>query len=116
VADSSFKEFVLEQLSALSDLRAKPMFGGHGLYSGKHFFAILFKGRLYFKTNASTQVEYRSRGMLPFTYELRGRQTTMAYYEVPPDILEDRNRATTWANQAIEVAAMKQTARQRGKG
>jgi hypothetical protein len=32
VADESFKEFVLDQLSALPELRAKAMFGAHGLY------------------------------------------------------------------------------------
>jgi hypothetical protein len=39
--DGSFKEFVLDQLGALPDVRAKAMFGAHGLYAGENFFAIL---------------------------------------------------------------------------
>jgi hypothetical protein len=39
--DDSFKEFVLDQLGALPELRARAMFGAHGLYSGEHFFGIL---------------------------------------------------------------------------
>ena len=52
MADDSFKEFVLDQLSALPDVRAKAMFGAHGIYSGDKFFAILDEGRLFFKTDA----------------------------------------------------------------
>jgi hypothetical protein len=32
--DDSFKEFVLDQLNALPELRARTMFGAHGSYSG----------------------------------------------------------------------------------
>ena len=38
--DDSFKEFVLDQLSALPELRAKAMFGAHGLYADGKFFAM----------------------------------------------------------------------------
>jgi TfoX/Sxy family transcriptional regulator of competence genes len=39
--DDSFKEFVLDQLSALPELHARAMFGAHGLYCGGKFFGIL---------------------------------------------------------------------------
>jgi len=107
MADDSFKAFVLDQLSALSELRARAMFGGHGLYSGDRFFGILDEGRVFFKVDDITRAAYESRGMPPFTYEMKGRVITMSYYEVPPDVLEDRNEAFVWANQAIQVAANK---------
>src|SRR5207302_1728335 len=37
----SFKEFVLDQLGALPELRSRAMFGGHGLYQADCFFGIL---------------------------------------------------------------------------
>ena len=83
------------------------MFGGHGLYSGDRFFGILDEGRVFFKVDDITRAAYESRGMPPFTYEMKGRVMTMSYYEVPPDVLEDRNEAFVWANQAIQVAANK---------
>ena len=49
-----FKDFVLDQLSELPGLTHRAMFGGYGLYCGRVFFAIVKKGRLYFKTNATT--------------------------------------------------------------
>ena len=105
MADESFKEFVLDQLSALPDVRARAMFGAHGLYQGESFFAILDEGRLFFKTDAQSQADYIARGMGPFTYEMKGRVMTMSYHEVPPDVLENREELVAWAHRAIQIAA-----------
>jgi len=105
--DDSFKEFVLDQLSALPDVRAKAMFGAHGIYSGETFFGILDEGRLFFKTDAATEADYTARGMEPFTYKSRGKVLTMSYHEVPPDVLEQPLELTIWARRAIQAAAAK---------
>src|SRR5450432_575869 len=86
--DDTFKEFVLDQLGALPELRARAMFGAHGLYAGDKFFGILDEGRLFFKTDAASAADYMARGMGAFTYESKGKVMTMAYHEVPPDVLE----------------------------
>lgn len=80
------------------------MFGAHGLYQGEQFFAILDQGRLFFKTDATSQADYVARGMPPFTFELEGRVMTMRYHEVPPDVLEDPQELVAWARQAIAIA------------
>jgi DNA transformation protein len=103
--DGSFKEFVLDQLAALPELRARAMFGAHGLYAGGHFFAILDEGRLFFKTGPATEKDYTARGMGAFTYESRGKVMTMAYHEVPPDVLEMPVELVAWAQRAIQIAA-----------
>jgi DNA transformation protein len=113
--DDSFKEFVLDQLSTLPDLRAKAMFGAHGIYSGEHFFGILDEGRLFFKTDEASQKEYTARGMGPFTYEMKGKVMSMAYHEVPPEILEQPQELTLWARKAIALAAAKKKAPKRAK-
>jgi len=105
MAAESFKDFVLDQLGALPEVRARPMFGAHGLYQGEHFFGILDEGRLFFKTDARSQADYVARGMEPFTYESKGRVLTMGYHEVPPDVLENAPELVAWAQQAIQVAA-----------
>jgi DNA transformation protein len=103
--DNSFKDFVLDQLSALPDVRAKAMFGAHGLYQGEYFFGILDEGRLFFKTDETSQADYTARGMEQFTYESKGRTLTMSYHEVPTDILENPQELVVWAQRAIQVAA-----------
>ena len=103
--DDSFKEFVLDQLGALPELRARAMFGAHGLYSGEKFFGILDEGRLFFKTDAASAADYTSRGMGAFTYKMKGKTMTMAYHEVPPDVLENAPELTSWARRAMAIAA-----------
>ena len=110
MAGESFKEFVLDQLAALPEVRARAMFGAHGLYQGDHFFGILDEGRLFFKTDAQSQAEYLARGMGPFTYESKGRVLTMSYHEVPPEILENAPELVARAQRAIQVAAVKKKA------
>lgn len=105
MSDQSFTDFVLDQLSALPELRARAMFGARGLYCGERFFGILDEGRLFFKVSDATRADYVGQGMEPFTYEQRGRTMTMSYYEVPPDVLENRVDLVAWAERAIQVAA-----------
>jgi DNA transformation protein len=113
VPGDSFKDFALDQLAALPGLRARAMFGGHGLYAGATFFGILFEGRLYFKVSARTRGAYEARGMGPFTYELPARTITMSYYEVPADVLENREEVIAWARAALRVSAAKTPAKPR---
>jgi len=103
--DASFKDYILDQLSALPELRAKRMFGGYGIYAGEHFFAIIVEGRLYFKTDEQSQRAYIKKGMGPFTFEKDNRVISMRYFEVPPEVLEDRVELALWANRAVQVAA-----------
>jgi DNA transformation protein len=105
--DDSFAEFVLDQLSALPDIRMKVMFGAHALFRGDNIFGIIDEGRLFFKTNAETQADYTSSGMKPFTYKSKGKTVTMSFHEVPPDVLENPQEMVFWANQAIRIAASK---------
>jgi DNA transformation protein len=107
MADDSFLEFVLDQLSALPGLRAKAMFGAHGIYAGDTFFAIVDDGRLFFKTDARSHADYSARGMGAFAYEAKGRVVTLSYDEVPPDVLDQPQELTGWARRAIEIAGAK---------
>lgn len=95
----SFKDFVLDQLAEMRGLLAKPMFGGYGLYRGDRFFGIVHKGRLYFKTDEAGRSVYREKRMSPF--RPNAKQTLTSYYEVPVDILEDREQLIDWAERAI---------------
>jgi len=101
----SFKEFVLDQLGALPELRSRAMFGGHGLYQADCFFGILMDGRLYFRTDERTRTAYLELGMRPFVYEKSRRAMTLKYFEVPADVLENRQELVAWANRALQAAA-----------
>ena len=99
--NDGFTDFVLDQLSDLRGMTCRAMFGGYGLYCGRVFFGIIHKGRLYFKTNATTAPRYREREMKPF--RPNAKQTLNSYYEVPVDILENAEELTIWAQQASNL-------------
>ena len=103
---------MLDQLRALPELRARAMFGGHGLYQGERFFGVLFEGRLYFKTDARSAKDYVAHGMAPFTFEQRGRTMTMQYHEVPLPVLESSADLLAWAERAIRAVRPKTRSKQ----
>jgi DNA transformation protein len=94
----SFRDYVAEQLGEDVDIR--PMFGGYGLYRDDRFFGIVFKSRLYFRTGPRSRKEYLRRGMTPF--KPNARMTSKSYYEVPADVLEDRESVRAWARKALQ--------------
>jgi DNA transformation protein len=99
----SFKDYVLDQLRELEGLECRRMFGGHGFYCRGRFFAIIYHGRLYFKTSAPSRARYEERGMDQF--RPRPSQGLTRYYEVPPDVIEDSRELTAWAREAVAAAA-----------
>ena len=98
---NEFLDFVLDQLSDLGDVRAKPMFGGHGLYRGPTFFGVVYGGRLYLKVDDNTRPWYESKGMSYFNPN--EKQHIKTYYEVPADALESRSDLTELADEAASV-------------
>lgn len=94
---------MLDQLGEIENVTARPMFGGTGLYSDSVFFGIVFYDILYLKVNDSTRKDYERAGMKPFQ-PYADRPLTMQYYEVPAQVLEDREKLTKWARRAIAIA------------
>ena len=112
--DDSFVAFVVEQLAGLGGVRAKSMFGGHGLYARDTFFAVLDEGRLYFRVSDTTRPKYEARGMGPFA-PAPTMGVMRSYYEVPLDVLEDAAELVRWAREACAAApAKKERAARRG--
>jgi DNA transformation protein len=96
----SFKEFVLDQLRDLGGVDCRAMFGGYGLYQDEAFFGIIYKGRLYFKTDETTAKLYIEKGMKPFRPNTK--QMLKTYYELPVEVMEDSNQLAEWAAKAIQ--------------
>ena len=108
--------FVSDQLSRLGSITIRRMFGAAGIYCEGHFFAIVDDDMLYFKVNDSNRSDYEAAGMEPFTYMVDNKETVMSFYEVPIDVLENKEKMRLWAMKAIDVAqAAKKMARRKKK-
>jgi DNA transformation protein len=100
---ASFRDFVLDQLAGVANLRARAMFGGIGLYAGEVFFGILAADVLYFKVGDENRQTYEAAGSRPFT-PFDNRTMTMPYWNVPATVMEDGDALVTWARRSIAVA------------
>ncbi len=102
--NSEFVDYVLEQMAPLRDIRARRMFGGHGIYRGGTMFAIIVGGGLYFKADEHSEREFTARGLPAFTYESRGKRVALRYYAAPPEVFDEAEAMLHWARQAIATA------------
>ena len=99
--DETFEDQVLSRLADLGDISSRAMFGGHGVYWRGIIFAIVHAERLYLKVDEQSQPDFEARGMGPF--RPNERQTLKSYYEVPPEVLGDREALLSWAHEAIRA-------------
>ncbi len=102
---------VVALLAELGEIRARAMFGGHGLYCGATFFGLIATDRLYFKVNDDSRGEYTARGTEPFSPS--PGKVMKSYYEVPREVFENDEELVRWARRAVEVAEVSATAKQR---
>jgi DNA transformation protein len=100
----SYQAFVVEQLSrVVPAVRAKRMFGGVGLYSADVFFALIADDVVYLKADHSTQAQFEALDLPPFR-PFGEHGTSMRYYQLPEEALENSDVLRAWAEQAIAVA------------
>lgn len=94
----AFIEAVRERFVAVEGFRSRAMFGGHGLYLGDSFFAVVDEGRVYFRVTDETRADFETAGMKPF--EPWPGHVMTGYYEVPPAVWEDDVLRLEWARRA----------------
>ena len=90
------------------------MFGGVGVYAAELFFALLDDDTLYFKVDDQTRAQYTTAGARPFS-PYGEESSSMSYYEVPVDVLEDVDQLRRWAQEAVAAAARKAASSKRRK-
>jgi len=112
--NKSFWDYVMEQLEVVGNVSSRKLFGGVGIYTGDLFFALIGQSTLYFKVDDSTRGDFEELGMKAFQ-PYKDNKQTMQYYEVPIDVLEDREQIEIWANKAIEVAVRARSKKKKKK-
>jgi DNA transformation protein and related proteins len=96
-----------ELLAPLGYIRARAMFGGHGLYCDDLFFAIVIDDQLYLKVDALTQERFTQAGSTPFVYQGKGKPVEMSYWLAPDEALESAHAMHPWAQLALQAAHRK---------
>lgn len=104
VAHPALIELCLELLAPLGPVRARRMFGAHGIYAGELFIAILSADQLYLKTDDLTRSQFEAAGGLPFVYEARGRRVVLSFSTPPADAMDSAAGMEPWGRLALAAA------------
>ena len=106
-----YRDFVLEQLAKAGRVAPRAMFGGVGLYLDGLFFALIDDDTLYFKVDDSSRARYERSESRPFCPFPDRPDQTMAYWQVPAEVLEDPDELAIWAREALGAALAKRARR-----
>jgi DNA transformation protein len=110
------REFVnhcVELLTPLGLVRARRMFGGHGVYVDDVFIAIIAVDRLYLKVDAASRLRFEAASCEPFVYDAKGQSISLGYLSAPQDAMDSPALMLPWARLALE-AALRARAGKRG--
>jgi len=104
MADSGFATYILEEvLQDIPGINQRRMFGGYGLYKDGIIFGMIIDDKLYFKLTPKSKKLFENSNASPFTYthNKSGKTVIMPYYEVPEEILEDKNTIYEWIEASV---------------
>jgi DNA transformation protein len=103
-----FVDYVLDQFSDWSGVSARMMFGGAGLYCDGVMFGLIADDVAYLKVDDSNREDFVKAGSSAFNpYPEKTNTYVMSYYEIPADVLEDRQLLGRWAERSLTVARKK---------
>lgn len=102
----SYLAYVVDQLACYGPVVARRMFGGVGLYHNGLFFGAVDEDAVYLRVDDESRPNYQERGM-PALSPVKSRPDLVmqGYYQLPPDILDDREELVVWLRHAIAAAA-----------
>jgi DNA transformation protein len=92
------------ELAPLGAFRARPMFGGHGLYLDDLMFGLIYDARLYLKADEESRPAFEREGSEPFVYDSSKGCITMSYWLCPPAALKDPAKLRAWVGRAHAAA------------
>ncbi len=103
-ADKEFVSYVVELMQSIGPVRAKAMFGGHGIFLEELMFALIADSVLFLKVDKQSESNFKARGLEAFTYMKKGKEFKMSYYQAPEEVLEESEEMNYWANMAYSAA------------
>jgi DNA transformation protein len=100
--DKQYLDYIIDQLSEFGEFSHKKMFGGVGFFREKIFFAGIMDGVFRLKVDDENRADFEAYGMEPWGRE--GSTMRMPYYEVPEEIVADKEKLAEWTEKAFAVA------------
>ncbi|MEG9476067.1 TfoX/Sxy family protein [Mannheimia bovis] len=104
MADTEFVHFLLDQLSSISGLRAKKMFGTYCLFYNDKIVAIISKDyRIFVKTKIETLPLFLAENAEQFSYFAKGKVQKMHYWSIPELAIEESDELIKWIRLGLQA-------------
>ena len=97
--------FVSDLFSGLGPVTTRKMFGGLGIYADGPIFALLMSdGSLKLKGAGDMLAAFDDAGWQPWVYTRKdGAESSMPYWTIPEDLLDDPDTVCDWARRALDA-------------
>lgn len=100
--NEDFLLYIQDQLAGVAPIESKKMFGGIGFFKDGRMFGMIANNIFRLKMGPANLPDFESYGMEPM-YS-KDKKSSLPYYQVPTEILEDHSQLTSWAHKAIQIA------------
>ena len=104
MSHEGFVDHCLELLAPLGRVRARRMFGGHGVYIDDLFVALIAAERLYLKAGPETSDRFAAAGGQPFTYARDGKTASLGFWTAPDEAMDSPELMRPWGWLAMQAA------------
>ena len=100
--NQDYLDFIIDQMSSFEGFETKKMFGGIGFFKEGIMFGLLGKNVFHLRTDDTNREDFEAHGMKGFMAS--ETKKGMPYFEVPVNILENKDEFTLWVAKSYEVA------------
>jgi DNA transformation protein len=110
-----FVAFAVELLDHVGPVRARAMFGGHGVYCGDVMIGLVDDDELFLKTDAQTRPRFEAAGCRQWVFEGGGKRMETSYFRPPDEAHEGPEEMEPWGRLALEAALRSRASKRKAK-
>ena len=100
----SYLVFVLDQLGGAGEVVSKKMFGGAGIYLEGFMVGLIYQNSLYLRGGSANMERFKQANCPQFIPEAKTKSIKMPYWQVPEEVMEDKEELREWALEALAAA------------
>jgi DNA transformation protein len=84
-------------LKGISGIEQRKTIGGsYIIYRDGVVCGLIADNQLYFKVDDENRADFEARGSKPFSYVRDGKEIALSYWEVPAEVMEQREILLSW--------------------
>jgi DNA transformation protein len=100
----AFVAFAVELLGQVGPVRARAMFGGHGIYCGDLMIGLVDDDEIFLKTDDGTRSRFEAEGCRQWVYTGGKKEMRTSYFRPPDEAHESSEDMEPWGRLALEAA------------